>query len=229
MPLPNVVAERMDEFSEEEATESLDARAPSPRWAGAQFIGLAQHLNEQCIELICQLAVDPSFPELPPCVSENRDLWRLLEAEERKRVAALPFVILDVRFKDIDWWQGWPHRPLKTSTPATLLSDLLLDTLLFARQAAREDVSVAKAMFAMTSPVASVIASLNLQQVRSVASSSAAELRLRWDNNSIFWRDLLTACRSNDSEQTAALRRQAKLLFCGFVIPNSQIGNKPAI
>jgi hypothetical protein len=74
----------MDEFKTDEAS------AASPRWTGAPSIPLAHQLNEQCVELVCELANNPSAQELPPFILENRDLLRLLEPDARKRVAALP-------------------------------------------------------------------------------------------------------------------------------------------
>jgi hypothetical protein len=99
--------------------------------------------------------------------------------------------------------------------PPKLFEDLALETLLFARQAAREDVNVAIAMFAMTSAVVRLIASLTVSQVRAIALRSASQLRVRWDNHPDFWRDLLTACRAGDERAIEAVRRQGKLLFCG--------------
>jgi hypothetical protein len=208
----------MDEFKTDD-----EASAASPRWTGAPSIPLAHQLNGQCVDLVCELANDLSAQELPPFILQNRDLWRLLEPEARKRVAALPFVIVDLHFKDSEPWQlasdGHPMAAadsmLYSGFPSKLFEDLALETLLFARQAAREDVNVAIAMFAMTSGVVRLIASLTVSQVRAIALGSASQLRVRWDNHPDFWRDLLTACRAGDERAIEAIRRQGKLLFCG--------------
>jgi hypothetical protein len=91
--------------------------------------------------------------------------------------------------------------------------NLALDILLFARQSAREDLNVAKVMFAMTADVAGLIASLYLSQIRAIASANTSELKVRWDNDPELWRDLLIAARAGDEQPLAAVRRQAKLLF----------------
>ena len=210
--------------------ETADA---SPRWTGAPSVPLAHQLNEQCVELVCELANNLFAQKLPPFILENRDLWRLLESDARKRVAAFPFVIVDLRFKDTEPWQQARDGQMMTpagvddsadiapysGVPPKLFEDLALETLLFARQAAREDVNVAKVMFAMTSPIARLIASLTVSQVRAIALGNARELRVRWDNHPEFWRDLLTACRADDEKAIAAIRRQGKLLFCGEFVP----------
>jgi hypothetical protein len=216
------MAERMDEFKTDD-----EAASASPRWTGAPSIPLAHQLNGQCIELVCELANNLAAQELPPFILDNRDLWRLLEPEALKRVAALPFVNVDLRFKDAKGWQqaSGGHPMSAGSTPygglsTKLFEDFVLDTLLFARQAAREDVTVAKVMFAMTPPVARVIAALTVSQVRIIAHDNVRELRVRWDNDPEFWRDLLMAARANDEGALASIRQQAKLLFAGeFVSP----------
>jgi hypothetical protein len=214
----------MDEFK----TDDEDSAA-LPRWTGARSIPLAHQLNEQCVELVCELANNLSAEELPPFILENRDLWRLLEPEARKRVAAFPFVIVDLHFKDAEPWQQARDGHLMTPAnvantapysgfPPKLFEDLALETLLFARQVAREDVNVAKAMFAMTSPVVRLIASFTVSQVRAIALGNARQLRVRWDGDPEFWGELLAACRSGDEQSLAALRRHAKLLFCGELL-----------
>lgn len=57
----------MDEFKTEteEAAQSSEVSAASPRWAGAQSIGLAHQLNEQCFELISEFAVTAAHQALP--------------------------------------------------------------------------------------------------------------------------------------------------------------------
>jgi hypothetical protein len=207
----------MDEFETDEAGEMPQGSA-TLRWTGAASIVLAHRLDEQYVEFSCELATTSSSQELPQFVLQNRDQWRLLEFDARKRVAEFPFVIIDLRFKDAESWQRAADGHLMSATyfppssgfPPKLLEDLILETLLFARQTAREDVSVAKAMFGMTSPVASVIVSLTLPQIRMVAAGNTRLFRVRWDSDPEYWGDLLVASRENDKQAMAALRRQGQ-------------------
>ena len=151
------------------------------------------------------------------------------EGGERK-LTPYPIVIVDLRFQDAESWQralqGHLMSPINSThyngIPPKLFEDLLLETLLFARQAAREDISVAKPMFAMIPAVATVIASLTLPHVRTIAVGNTHQLRVRWDSHPEFWGDLLAACRGTDEPAVAALRRQGKLLFCGELIESHQ-------
>jgi hypothetical protein len=209
----------MNEIKTDKAPNLPEDSATLPRWTGAPYIPLGHQLNEQCIDLVCELANDPAQQQLPQFVLQNRDLWRLLEPEARKRVAAFPFVIVKLRFNDTESWQqasdGHPMTPADATLPPKLFEDLALEILLFARQAAREDASVAKVMFAMTPAVVRLIASLTVSQVRAIAVANAGQLRVSWDNDPEFWGELLVACRSPDEKALAAIRRQGKLLFLG--------------
>jgi hypothetical protein len=66
----------------------------------------------------------------------------------------------------------------------------VLEILLFARQAVREDINVAKATFAMTPPVAARIAPLTLQQVRTIAFSNTQQLGLARAPIQLFWGEI---------------------------------------
>ena len=98
---------------------------------------------------------------------------------------------------------------------------------MFGWQVAREDRSVASMIFAMPPSVADCIATLTMQQVRTLAVESAKSLRLRWDNHPRLWRDLLLAAREPDDAALEALRREAKLHFCGELIHAQPAGGTP--
>lgn len=193
------------------------------RWKGAQSIGLAQQLNEQFIDLFCDLSHDAPAGIAFPLVAATQFLWRGLDQTARKRLAYFPFVIVDLRFGDLQWWRaaagnGVNGRVRPAGEPPTRYEDLALETLMFAWQVAREDRSVAMMIFAMPLPVADCIAELTMQQVRMFAAQSAKCLRIRWDQDQNFWRKLLMAVRDPDEAALAGLRREAKLHFCGELV-----------
>ncbi len=195
-----------------------------PRWKGANSIQLAHQLNERCIELISEIAANATINEaLPLAVRENRDLWSGLSGDARRRLAALPFVLVDVRFRDEQWWRalGKVPSPIELrgeGLPADRCQDLLLETLMFAWQVAREDSHVAQMIFAMTRPVARVIAGLPIREMRTLAVEQTLCLRIRWSHNALFWRELLTRVRGEDSIALEDSMLHAKLLFCGDLI-----------
>lgn len=209
----------------------IEGRRLSPhRWAGARSIGMAHQLNDQVIECCCELSLDIASSNQIPLVAAHRDLWGGLEPESRKRLALFPFVIVDLRFGDVAWWRaatGYgasPRNRPNSATPAARWDWLALETLMFGWQVAREDRIVASILFAMPPAVADCIAALTMQQVRTLAVESAQYLRLRWDNHPYLWRELLNASRERDETNLEAIRRLAKLYFCGELIQTSAKG-----
>lgn len=202
--------------------------SPSPRWKGARSLRLAHELNSRCIDLLCDFAAMPFVEGLPMMLRANRNLWCQLNAQARWRLAAFPFVIIDVRFRDEVWWrgrgkmQGIAEPPLADALPREPRESLLLETLMFAWQVAREDPRVAQILFAMTQPVAHLISSLAMQDIRTVAIERSHFLSVRWDDNAQLWRELLVAVATDDEEALEELRLHAKLLFCGDLISRAR-------
>jgi hypothetical protein len=202
--------------------------SPSPRWKGARSLKLAQELNTRCIDLLCDCAAMPFVEGLPMMLRANRNLWCQLNAQARWRLAAFPFVIVDVRFRDEVWWrgkgkmQGVAEPPLPDAFLREPRESLLLETLMFAWQVAREDPRVAQILFAMTQPVAHLISSLAMQDIRTIAIERSNFLRFRWDDNAQLWRELLVAVTTDNEEALDELRLHAKLLFCGDLISRSR-------
>jgi hypothetical protein len=200
--------------------------SPSPRWKGARSLQLAHELNSRCIDLLCRFATSPFVEAAPVMLKANRNLWCQLNTDARWRLAAFPFVIVDVRFRDEAWWRVQAkvqdHVVAEPAARNEFLREsresLLLETLMFAWQVAREDPRVAQILFAMTQPVASLISSLAMQEIRTVAIEQSNFLRIRWDENSQLWRDLLVAVATDDETALEELRLHAKLLFCGELI-----------
>jgi hypothetical protein len=121
-------------------------------------------------------------------------------------------VIVDVRFRDDGWWrrgeniQGVAHGLAADESLREPRQSLLLETLMFAWQVAREDSRVAQILFAMTQTVARVISSLAMQDIRTLPTHQSSSLRVRWDSDARVWRDLLIAV-TTDNEPCRLLRR----------------------
>lgn len=212
----------MTDFDKGDGTES--AQLCQYRWKGASSITLAHQLNQQFIELCCELFGGGASGTPFPAIASYRDLWTRLTPTARIRLSLFPFVIVDFRFADAMWWREATNKSTRARghvsdpTAATSRDWFALETLMFAWQVAREDQCVASMLFAMPPPVAAHIASLTMQKVRMLAVESAGNIRLRWDNDLRFWRELLVAALEPDDAALAALRREAKLRFCGELI-----------
>ncbi len=199
--------------------------AVSPRWKRSQSLELVYKLNEQCLELFGVLAADDACA-ISPWLCGNRDLWAKLNDEGRARAARMPFVILDLHFADQEWWHrdidaltSAVHEPeFSNGLPPDLSARLVQETLMFAWQMARTDLTAAQVSFAMLPRVAEVVAGLMPSEVRYIAARSQGEIRVRWASNCNFWRALLLAATAADQETLAELQLQAKLSVLGPLI-----------
>ena len=212
-------------MSETEDTSHEGMSATAPRWKRRQSLDLVHQLNEHCLELLAGVAAADGGSELP-LVSANRDLWAQLKPDARKRAALLPFVIVDLYFADVAWWQRAIAAPASTShepdfttwLPCELSERLVQETLMFAWQMARSDRTAAQVSFAMQSTVAAMIGQLTPGQVRAIASRVSRDIHVRWEQNGRFWRELLFAAESGNDEAIAELHLHAKLQLLGPLI-----------
>ena len=212
-------------MSESEDTSHEAMSATAPRWRRSQSLDLVHQLNEHCLELLAGAAVTNAGSEIP-LVSANRDLWAQLGSDARRRAALLPFAILDLRFADETWWLRAIGAPASTpsepdsanSLPPELSERLLQETLMFAWQMARSDRTAAQVSFGMRPAVAVIIGELTPGQVRDIAFWKSGSLRMRWQDDGRFWRELLLAVGAQDSEAIAELHLHAKLQLLGPLI-----------
>ena len=199
--------------------------ALAPRWKRCQSIVLVHQLNEHCLELLTELAA-AEIAEHVPALSANRDLWIRLQPEARRRAARMPFVTLDLHFTNERWWRRVIEAPSTAvceadsfdGLPHEQSGRLMQETLMFAWQMARSDRTAAQVSFGMRPEVAVMIGELMPGQVRDIASWKSGSLRMRWQNDSHFWRELLLAVGAQDNEAIAGLHLHAKLQLLGPLV-----------
>jgi hypothetical protein len=198
-----------------------DSAPPSPsRWKGVQSLDLVRQLNLRSVELLCRVA--ESCDSRLEAVALNREAWIAASRDARCSLAMLPFVLVDVRFMDADWWRRVSatdlHQPEakreSNGLPDDSSAELMQETMMFAWQTARWDRLAAQFLIGMSSRVANVIAALTPQQVRTIAAREPHAVRIRWGDDAAFWRDLLSAASMADHQRLAALQLTGKLRIC---------------
>lgn len=139
-----------------------------------------------------QRSVQPEF------VTAVGPMLGSLSESDQLRAASLPFLLVDLRFHDPEWWEGYSEaKPNSAPTPAhdTTIS-LTRSALVLAWHTARVDRHAALLMLGLSPQVADLIAALHLQDIDHIAAIHSHELRPRWARQTIIWRQLLgTAIR----------------------------------
>lgn len=207
----------------EESSSSARSETPPPsppRWKGVQSLDLVRQLNLRSVELLCRVAESCDTPL--EAVALNRDAWIGAGRDARCSLAMLPFVLVDAHFMDAAWWRRVSaidlHQHGAASGPNGLPDDasaeLMQETMMFAWQTARWDRLAAQFLLGMSFRVANIIAGLTPQQVRTIAAGEPHAIRIRWDDDPLFWRDLLSAASMADHQRLATLQLTGKLRIC---------------
>lgn len=218
----------MDEKSGRLTDES--AQPSPPRWKGALSIGTVHRFNERCLDLLGAAAPSNSPETTAPVITRNRELWIGLDVEARRRIAKLPFVILDAHFKSADWWRrvalsvadqapsAGTHDDLGGDPGSGLSPEvskkLMQETIMFAWQLTGSDRTAAVMSFGMVAAVAKVVAELTPNEIHEIAIREHSAITIRWAEDVQLWRDLLAAATAGDHDKLAALQLHLKLLLC---------------
>jgi hypothetical protein len=195
---------------------------------------MVYRFNERCIELIYEVASSSASQTTSVAIAENRGLWINLGVEARRRVANMPFVILDANFKSDDWWRrvsqslrdpALIHKPAADNAgaystsgfPPEASKNLMQETIIFAWQLVGSDRTTAIMSFGMLAPVAGIIAELTPKDIREISTREHSAVRIRWADDVRLWRDFLLAANAGDDDRLAALHLHAKLLICSEI------------
>jgi hypothetical protein len=212
----------MEEFGE----GTIAGQGPTaPQWKGASSIGMVHRFNARCIELISVVAADEPGRFIP-AISNNRSLWLGLPVEACRRVAGVPFVLVDVHFADAAWW----HRTIQALSEMRVVgpgvrdfsldasTNLTHETIMFAWQLVGSNRMAAMLAFGMIPPVAEMLATLTPRDLPEIAARHPSAACLRWVDDASLWSGILQAATSADEKRLARLRLHTKLLLCGDLV-----------
>ena len=207
----------------------------APRWKGGDSLALVYQLNERCLTALCDWAASPGSCELP-LIAKHRGVWSSIRADDVKRAARFPFVILDVHFEDEGWWRKPPESGNGARAEATrrncwppfFAEQLLQEVLIFAWHTVKWDRQVARLSLGMSPGVAEAIAELAPRQLAVIGQQFSGELRLRWQDDMDFWRAVLRAASTGDEDALSEIHRHAKLLLCGELLSRAAASRIPA-
>ena len=195
-----------------------------PPWTGRPCLELVQEFNELFVEQLAETARQDGGRAGPEMVRMHRDLWASLDAPARRRAGQCPYLLADIQFRSVAWWEraqndaSWRGG---TPTPIRLFArrpavELMRDALIVAWRIAQQDSRIAIILLAMTEEVADTVASLRLRHLRHIAEHHHQHLRPRWENQSSFWGRLLSAAIRDDREALHDLHLHA------FQLANSE-------
>ncbi len=195
----------------------------SPRWRDASCLVPVLKFNERCMDLFCAIASDANEC---PMFASNVGLWKELDADARRRLAGTPFVLVDIRFRDAEWWREVAltrgrkpeHSMSEQMLPASFAESLMYETLMFCWQMVGASRTVGMSAFAMSSAVIEIVAALAPHDVREIAERQYSAVKVRWSTDAGFWQDFLKSAIGADEERLAGIHLRAKLMVMGQLV-----------
>ena len=197
------------------------------QWGSARSFEIARFLNETCLQWLVAAAKSVPAPELE-IFQRNLDLWRQFDSRACARAARNPVVLIDCNFARADWWEsavGRGVRPVRSSGSQKyfIVEDarsVLREILIEARTIAVAEPRAAHLIFGAPSVGVRLLASMSLADIDRIAVEYHAELRPRWAERTVFWRNLLSAA-IGDTDDTMSGLYCHSLQLLGAEILNS--------
>ncbi len=162
-------------------------------------------INGRCLDLLVHAARSGSFAPFS-LIAEIRDALLSSTPESRRCAAARNFLLVDVEFRNAEWWQAvakYPEQPFRGSawrSPFARRSAIGLTraTLMAAWQAVHSESDAACILLAMDRAVADVIADLPITTLDRIAERRHQHLQPRRTERPVVWRGLLQAAGHDD-------------------------------
>jgi hypothetical protein len=167
-----------------------------------------RRLNERGLALLTKAAQASHQAEGLASWKEVLPLWARASETTLGRAARCPMVLLDFNFQRVAWWSRVIETPrcreyrqprvnaFQTDEALPLARDLLLE----AWSAARSISHVSSLMFGMAPEVTTLISRLSPRDLDRVVVQEIGEMKPRWENRPMFWKELFHAATQMDDE-----------------------------
>jgi hypothetical protein len=182
-----------------------------------------RRLNERGLALLTKTAQATNRAERLASWKEILPLWAHASEVTLGRAARCPMVLLDFNFQHVAWWsrvigtqRGGEYRQprlsaFRTDDAIPLARDLLLE----AWSATRSLSHVSSLVFGMAPEVTRLISRLSPRDLDRVVVQEIQEMRPRWENRPMFWKELFDAATHMDDESLANVHLHCLQLLGG--------------
>jgi hypothetical protein len=167
-----------------------------------------RHLNERGLALMAKAARACDWAAGLSSWKEIRPFLARASESTLSRASRCPMTLLDFNFQRVTWWSRTINRhssgdsrqrslgALHADEAIPLAHDLLLE----AWSAARSMSQVSSLAFGMAPEVTTLIAGLSPRDIDQLVVKEIQELRPRWENRPMFWKELFQAATQMDDE-----------------------------
>jgi hypothetical protein len=191
---------------------------------GVTLLGTTvRRLNERGLALLTNAAQALDVTEPHASWQLILLLWARASESTLGRAAGCPMVLLDFNFQRLAWWSrvinARGSEESRQPSLSTIHTDeaisLARDLLLEAWSAARSMSHVSSLVFGMAPEVTTLIARLSPRDLDRVVVHESKELRPRWENRPMFWKELFQAAAQMDDQILANVHLHCLQLLGG--------------
>jgi hypothetical protein len=165
-------------------------------------------INEQCLQMLVEAARDTRSDNNDPLLRPLLALVSNLDASTVTAAARFPFLLVDFGFRNSDWWRNIvtdmsPRREFPSDTPFSPEQTIKLAraTTVLAWHTVRTDIEASVVLLGIAPDVATILKSLRLHSIDSLAERYASRVRPRWAEQLGVWRQLFTCAKSTEVEK----------------------------
>ncbi|MEZ5512466.1 MAG: hypothetical protein R3F58_01180 [Steroidobacteraceae bacterium] len=181
---------------------------PAQTRGSTDVLGPMCQLNEQFLDLLLKLGPPGELPAASQSIPLTAAL-RSLGPATIASAARFPFLLLDVRFTDNEWWQQVSHSPTRrlpepqwlVTLPRASAIKLSREALMLAWHTIRTDLRSAVVLLGIAQPVTELVATFRLRDLDRIAEHQFRHLRPRWEDRPGVWRQLIACAASGKSPQ----------------------------
>lgn len=168
-------------------------------------------INERILELLVQMArSEASSVMIRPSV---RELLRQTTPEDRKRAAVRAYILVDLEFRNLPWWEAVrrsPEKPFagyarRNPLPKRSAVPLARTLLMAAREAIRADKEIACLMLGVEPQVADLLSGLQITEIDRIAGHQFPHVEFRWLDRPGIWPSLLLSVSNPREAELAQL------------------------
>ena len=140
--------------------------------------------------------------------------------------ARYPFLLVDCRFSNVDWWREVCATPTRTRSGTQWLTQfprksaiaLARATLVLAWHSTRTNRSLTAVTLGLSPAVADIISTLSLEGLQRIAEWQFRQVRPRWEERPEVWRQILGAAAGGVSGDSSELRLRGFQLTIGDLL-----------
>ena len=193
-----------------------------------------REINAQCLQLLVDMAHRPGDPSRDFIDEISGALCRL-SAGAQAAASCFPFLLVDMRFRDHEWWREViAHPTIARRSPTWLVPfprspsvRLARTTLVLAWHTARTDRASAIALLGISPSVADLLAQVPLYEIDRIAERQFRHLRPKWEDRPTVWAQMLDSAHSGDKDSTREFILHGLHLMAGEILPRCEPARTP--